>query len=516
MNVLIINLTRFGDLIQTQPVIAGFKSRGHRVGLVCLSNFASAASLLDGVDRVFAFPGAGLLSGLDRDWRLAVRDLSGFRQSVFDNFPPDETVNLTPSISSRLLAYGLTPASGKATGFTVDELGFNADTSTWAAFLQLAGANRGASPFNICDLFRRAAGLDREGNALVLAAPGEAALARADELLSVPGVTGAGFAALQPGASEERRRWPVDYFLRTARMLHERDGLVPVLLGTGGEAGLGARFAEGADFPFIDCMGKTSLTELAAVLSRCRVLLTNDTGTMHLAAGLNVPLCAVFLATAQPWDTGPYRAGDICLEPDMDCHPCSFGKTCPHDEACRRAVTPEAMYACARALVRGGDPEPVPGARIWRTRTGADGFMELQSLSGHDGADRTLWIGLQRAHFRAFLDGEAAPVRAGLGARLGPAMRRELSKTLTSARDMLFLLSQQGVLLRVNPRPQAKTKFLASWQRVQNILSSNNYLNILALLWMFESQRQGDDLASLLSVAERHLGLLTALLDDLA
>jgi hypothetical protein len=91
-----------------------------------------------------------------------------------------------------------------------------------------------------------------------------------------------------------------------------------------------------------------------------------------------------------------------------------------------------------------------------------------------------------------------------------------LSKTLTSARDMLFLLSQQGALLRVNPRPQAKTKFLASWQRVQNILSSNNCLNILALLWMFESQRQGDDLASLLSVAERHLGLLTALLDDLA
>jgi hypothetical protein len=308
----------------------------------------------------------------------------------------------------------------------------------------------------------------------------------------------------------------VDYFLETARRLHERDGLVPVLLGTGAETGLGARFAEGADFPFVDCMGKTSLTELAAVLSRCRVLLTNDTGTMHLAAGLNVPLCAVFLATAQPWDTGPYRAGNICLEPDMDCHPCAFGKTCAHDEVCRRAVTPEAMYACASALVRGAEPAAAPGARIWRTKTGADGFMGLESLSGHDGSDRAVWIGLQRAHFGALLDGGAGAGRTGLGSRLGPAMRQDLSKTLTSARDMLFLLSQQGALLRVNPRPQAKTKFLASWQRVQNILSSNNYLNILALLWMFESQSQGDDLTSLLSVAERHLGLLTTLLDDLA
>ncbi|OIQ51861.1 ADP-heptose:LPS heptosyl transferase I [Pseudodesulfovibrio hydrargyri] len=515
MNVLIINLTRFGDLIQTQPVIAGFKSRGHRVGLVCLSNFASAAALLTGVDRVFAFPGAGLLAGLDQDWRLAVRDLDGFRQSVFEEFLPGETVNLTPSVSSRLLAYGLTPENGRTTGFTVDEFGFNADTSTWAAFLQLAGANRGASPFNVCDLFRRAAGLDREGNELVLAAPDEPALARAGELLSAQG--GAqGFVALQLGASEERRRWPVDYFRETARRLYERDGLVPVLLGARGEAGLGERFAEGAPFPLVNCMGRTSLTELAGVLGRSRVLLTNDTGTMHLAAGLGVPLCAVFLATAQPWDTGPYRAGNICLEPDMDCHPCAFGAACPRDEGCRWAVTPEAMYACAKAVMDGADPKAVPGTRIWRTRTGADGFMELESLSGHDGSDRAVWIALQRAHFAAFLDGRTIAGPTGLGTRLGPDMRQELSKTLTSARDMLFLLSQQGALLRVNPRPQAKTKFLASWQRVQNILSSSNYLNILALLWMFESQRQGEDLASLLLVAERHLGLLTALLDELA
>jgi ADP-heptose:LPS heptosyltransferase len=516
VNVLIINLTRFGDLIQTQPVIAGFKSRGHRVGLVCLANFASAAALLSGVDHVFAFPGAGLLAGLDTDWRLAVRDVDGFRRTVFEDFLPDETVNLTPSVSSRLLAYGLTPEGGTTTGFTVDEFGFNADTSTWAAFLQLAGANRGTSPFNVCDLFRRAAGLDREGNALVLAAPDEAALTRADELLALDGLEANGFVGLHLGASEERRRWPVDYFRETARRLYEREGLVPVLLGTSGEAELGARFADGTVFPFIDCLGKTSLTELAGVLSRCRLLLTNDTGTMHLAAGLGVPLCAVFMATAQPWDTGPYRPGNICLEPDMDCHPCGFGTACPHEEACRRAVTPGAMHSCARALLDGSDPEIMSGSRVWRTVTGLDGFMELESLSGHDQSDRAIWIALQRAHFAAFLDGAELAGRTGLGDRMGADMRRELSKTLTSARDMLFLLSQQGALLRVNPRHQAKTKFLASWQRVQNILSSNNSLNILALLWMFESQRQGEDLTSLLSVAKRYQGLLGALLEELS
>ena len=64
MNVLIVNLTRFGDLIQTQPVISGFKQQGHVVGVVCLSNFMSATSLLDGIDCVFSFREAGCWQGL--------------------------------------------------------------------------------------------------------------------------------------------------------------------------------------------------------------------------------------------------------------------------------------------------------------------------------------------------------------------------------------------------------------------------------------------------------------------
>lgn len=86
MNILIINLTRFGDLIQTQPVISGYKSLGHRIGLVCLENFASAATLMDGVDAVFPFPGAGLLAGLDADWREAVRNAVEFKASVLESF----------------------------------------------------------------------------------------------------------------------------------------------------------------------------------------------------------------------------------------------------------------------------------------------------------------------------------------------------------------------------------------------------------------------------------------------
>lgn len=513
MNVLIINLTRFGDLIQTQPVISGFKSRGDRVGLVCLDNFASAAALLDGVDAVFPLPGAALLSALDADWRLAVRDASAYRETVLADFAPDAAVNLTPSVAARLLARDLTPPGKRVTGFSVDGLGFNSDDSAWAGFLQMAGANRGASPFNVCDIFRRTAGLDREGNSLVLAAPSEDGVRAADDLLSA--VPATGYAAMQMGASEDRRRWPVARFAAVARVLHEREGLTPVLVGTKGEATLGERFAEMVDFPFINGIGRTSLTELASVLVRSRVLITNDTGTMHLAAGLGVPVCAVFLATAQPWDTGPYRAGSVCLEPDMDCHPCEFGAPCPRGEACREAVSPEAVADHVSGLLSGETAATAGGARVWRTVTGTDGFMTLESLSGHENADRTAWISVQRVHFRRFLDGGAVGAPTGLAKTMSREVRERVSKTLTSAHDMLFLLIQQGVLLTKNPRPAAKTKFLASWQRLQTILEGDKHLNILGLLWKFESQRHGDDLGTLLALADRYRELFAVLREEL-
>ncbi|MFH1912673.1 MAG: glycosyltransferase family 9 protein [Pseudomonadota bacterium] len=519
MNVLIINLTRFGDLIQTQPVISGHTALGHRVGLVCLENFASAASLLDGVDRIFPLPGAGLLARLDQDWRLAVRDMAAFAADIPTSFPSDMVINLTPSVSSRLLTRALAPAGAQVAGFGLDQFGFNADTSSWAAFLQMAGANRGASPFNICDIFRRVAGLRDEGNTLALAQPDRPALDRADALLagdheSGQGLGRGGFLALQPGASEERRRWPVEHFVALARLARERHGLVPVLLGSQGEAALGERFRAAYGHACVDLMGRTSLTGLAGVLSRCRALATNDTGTMHLAAGLGVPLVAVFLATAQPWDTGPYRPGAICLEPDMPCHPCGFGTTCAHDNACRRAVTPEAVFAALDRLMTGRDSALHPGARVWLTRIGDQGFFDLVSLSGHGESDRALWIALQRANYLPFLDGDPLPGATGIGRILGPDMAADLSKILTSGADLLFLLSRQAMLLSASPRPQAKAKFLATWQRLQTILIADSYLNILGLLWMFESQQCGDDLASLQALIERYRALFASLSAD--
>jgi ADP-heptose:LPS heptosyltransferase len=525
MKVLLLNLTRFGDLIQTQPVVSGFVAAGCRVGLLCLDNFSSAAALLRGVDWVGAFPGSRLLAALDRDWREAVHGFTDIRREVADSFGPDLIVNLTPSLPARLLARSLALGLGPdcVRGFGVDEHGFNADTSSWSAFLQLASGNRGASPFNVVDLFRRAAGLRHEDASPDLRLPGldgegeeSGLLVEAEALLSeaLPGGTElSGWLGVQLGASEERRRWPVSHFVEAAWRFSREQGLVPVLLGTESEAALGRRFLAEYDGPAVNLMGRTSLPLLGAVLTRLDLLLTNDTGTMHLAAGLGTPVAAVFLATAQPFDTGPYREGSLCFEPDLECHPCSFGAACPHDHRCRWAVSAEAVHGFVTGAATGEAPGNT-GVRAWRSVRGADGLMDLVSLSGHASCDRTRWIVLQRRYYRRLFDGEPLEgVEEAHG--LSPERAERLRGILGEARELLFLLERQAEVLAAHPMQAMKNKFLATWQRLRGVLEADPDLEVVGLLWGFESQAQGDRLDSIVALAGRYRSLMEALLQAL-
>lgn len=539
MNVLVLNLTRLGDLLQSQATVSGLAAKGHRVALVCLENFAPAAALMRDVSVVFPLRGARLLARLDADWRGALAEHRRFVDEVRASFAPDAVINLTPSEPARLLAR--TFQAPQTLGFALDELGFNADTSLWAAFLQLAATSRGASPFNIVDMFRRIAGLDALGGLDGLDRPGEsfglrgptddekqAGRQRLAALLpaSLPVESVRGFVALQLGASEDRRRWPVDSFAQVARGL-ARAGYAPVLFGTESEKPLAARLvaainavetkgaaAGSGTAPVLDLTGATNLRELAATLCACGLLITNDTGTMHLAAGLGVPCLAIFLCTAQPWDTGPYLPGCISLEPDFPtatgpCHPCAFGSTCGHDLACRRAIEPAGVLALAETMLAGGASElvRVPGARVWRSVMGADGLLDLESLSGHEDCDRTRLIRLQRALYRSYLDGQELPEvlpSAGLSPETAQGMARCVGEVLS----LLNLLQRQGELLSRDPLPAMKTKFLATWQRVKSTLEAQERLALLSWLWTFEAERPGLDLAGILALAQRFARLL--------
>ena len=537
MNVLLLNLTRFGDLLQSQAAIIDLVRQGHRVGLVCLESFSGAVPLLDGVAHVASLPGALFLSGLDAaagkdengapGWHTAVAGLSAWREELWSAFAPDIILNLTPSLSARLLALFLARGVPGA-GYIVDEHGFGVNSNAWAAFLQGASLERGVSPFNMVDLFRRVAVPDGPavpGLSSLRRPPGGSAEAMRLALWEQAPPECRGFVALQLGASENRRRWPVASFAQLGDALWLEEGLCPVILGSKAEQPLSERYAEAAAQPHISLCGKTGLTDLAAVLCEVSLLVTNDTGTMHLAAGLDRPVLAVFLATAQPFDTGPYREGSCSVEPDMDCHPCAFGKACGREEACRRAIRPELMTALALSRLRHGQwrtPEfcaDDPGARVWLSRFDEQGFMSLRSLSGHGNGNRALWLELQRHYLRIFLDRKQAGAFKPEPWRRAQGLPKELCEAVRpaaqTAASLVRLLAQQGRVISGGRHGHMGDRFLVTWHKIHDLLRASPGFSALAVLWAQQTQAEGKDLPVILAAIEDFGALLEALVTEL-
>ncbi|MEA4857156.1 glycosyltransferase family 9 protein [Solidesulfovibrio sp.] len=515
MKILLHNLTRFGDLLQSQPALAELAGQGHRVAVACLENFAGAAALLPEAEAILPLPGSRFLAGLGGDWRQALAALDGYVRRVNAQFAPDAAVNLTPALAARLLAKRL---CGEAVrGFSLDSHGFRHESSLWAAFLEASSADRALSPFNVVDLFRKAAGVGRGPGRFALRRPAAPALEAADTALAAQTPEGATrYVGFQLGASAEARQWPPDFFARLGEGLWEGSRALPVLLGGPGEKALAAAYRQTCRAPSVDLVGATDLPALAATLCRLKLLVTNDTGTLHLAAGLDVPSISIFLATAQPFDTGPYREGCLCLEPDMPCHPCPFGVPCPHGNACRRAIGPDTVLAAATAFLSGEGfrPGAYPGARAWLSGFDAAGFMDMASLSGHGDTARAVWLRLSRRVLRQFLDEEAfAPAGEERHALPGPD-HDALARLLAQSSDLLRLLAGQAGLAARNPAMTGR--FLATWERIRGLWTASPRLGAVGRLWQREAQRAEPDLPALTGRIDRYAALIQAFSDRLA
>lgn len=527
MNVLVINLTRFGDLLQTQPVFHGLKALGHRTGLVCLENFASAAELLEDVDAVFALPGAAVLGTLKKDWRDALGLYEHICEEIVRSFAPQRIINTTATLSARLLARRLSPLPEPILGFGMDADGFGISGDIWATFLQGASSQRCNCPFHMADMFRGAAGVSALPTRNQLRKPQAQAVSAARTILATAPPAAQGFVALQLGASEERRQWPISHFAQLGKALWTEFGLCPLLCGSPAERDLAIQYANASQAPFVDAVGATGIPALAALLRESRLLVSNDTGTLHLAAGLQVPSLGIFLATAQPWDTGPYMEDCCCLEPALDCHPCTFGHACTQQHACRSHIDADTALECIRGyLHQGAWPHASANARqkarVWRSTVDAAGFADIVSLSGHDTRPYSQWLRLQRVFYRHIIDkcnGVDCTLPSPLPAidGLGTEMRTQAASMLRHAEALLLLLCEQGTLAQVMGKSRAGTRLLASHERLHTLLSNYAPLAALGHLWLVLAQERGarlDDVVHTASILRECLGAWRAALES--
>ncbi len=111
------------------------------------------------------------------------------------------------------------------------------------------------------------------------------------------------YAILVPGGNRESKRWPAERFARVAEYLANRHGLAVILSGSRSERDLLSAIASKATCPVVTLSGEGSLGVLKAIVSRARLMVTNDTGPRHLAAALGVPVVTLFGPTDHRWTT---------------------------------------------------------------------------------------------------------------------------------------------------------------------------------------------------------------------
>jgi heptosyltransferase-2 len=165
------------------------------------------------------------------------------------------------------------------------------------------------------------------------------------------------FIAINAGAEYgPARRWMPDRFAEVARRISEEWDCRCLLLGGLGDTAIAgqieAKLRETVpDGSFVvNVAGKATLLELCALLRRCRLVVTNDAGPMHVAAALGVPVVAVFGST-EPELTGPLHDRAVVVRERVECSPC-FLRECPIDFRCMERVTAERVAEAALKLLR--------------------------------------------------------------------------------------------------------------------------------------------------------------------
>ena len=166
-----------------------------------------------------------------------------------------------------------------------------------------------------------------------------------------------GLIALGPGATYgPAKRWPLGYWKELiARMLATGKETLLVLGGPEEKEYLEELWKDlpGKQAPrLVSLVGKTSPSTLAAVLDQCKLLITNDTGPMHVAAAVGTPTVAVFGSTSPTW-TRPFGLGHEVIYKAVECSPC-YQKTCPIGYICLNRITVDEVLKAAQKKLKGG------------------------------------------------------------------------------------------------------------------------------------------------------------------
>ncbi len=399
--VLIISLMRLGDLIQQGPMIKILKEELSPVEVHVLMSpsFSRAAKYVPLIDEVIEldYNEIILLPLFD-----AYRRLKG-KLDELRNRNYDLVINLTPSHKERYIS--LYVGGRNVIGPTFREDGKLINSNPWTDYLYSVIADKTFNDFNLCDLFIKIAGFEPRSIPVEFRV-GDRERKKARELLG-DFVFKKPLVAFQLGASSPERIWPPENFGMLGRYLQENLNASIVLLGVKKEKDLGEKAKKYLDADkTIDLIGKTDLGSLGGVLELMDLLVTNDTGTMHISAGVGTKTVSLFLASAKFRDTGPYAEDHIVIQPDIDCSPCSVRTNCV-SHRCHKVISPEGLFYIVSCLLKGEEiknSSVLSGMQVYKSTFDDEGFLRYFPVFPISPSRLELILLTSRRVWKMFLD----------------------------------------------------------------------------------------------------------------
>ncbi len=152
---------------------------------------------------------------------------------------------------------------------------------------------------------------------------------------------------LHPGAAYgSSKRWPVQKYARLADLFYERDQASILIIGSLDEVETAEALCSAVGTEPINLAGKTSLRLLAGLISHASLFVSNDSGPMHMANALKVPVVALF-GPSDPSMTRPFQQPSTVIKKSVPCWPCSY-RVCPFDHRCMMNIEPEEVYEAGK------------------------------------------------------------------------------------------------------------------------------------------------------------------------
>lgn len=372
---LVIQIARFGDLVQTKRLVCSLLKKGEgEVHLLVDNSLRKLAEIVypEAVVHSIAAHGTGL-SREDAFRSMLVDNRRVFEQLQAIAFDDVYNLNFSP-LNYRLAA--LFPSERVFGHRWVD----GQEVLTEWASMAMRWTGRRRLGINIVDFWG--------GYAPTMCEPDE---------VNPPAEPKGGGVGIVLAGRESRRSLPPEHIARIAAVFAARHKGPVTLLGSASEAAAGQDVMNRMAGPLreraVNLAGKTDWAALCKVVSSLDMLMTPDTGTMHLAAHFGVPVHAFFLSSAWCFETGPYGSGHTVYQAVQDCLPCLETAACPYGVKC---LEPFSDPAFLRFLSTGKGELLPSGLTVFESRFDALGLTYEPVFGSDEDA-------VARSDFRRFL-----------------------------------------------------------------------------------------------------------------